>query len=51
MAYYSQERKKSVAPLVRDLLKEYGFKGSLSVDNHSSVILTLKEGNMDVFEN
>ncbi|MBT7557485.1 hypothetical protein HN615_11230 [Candidatus Woesearchaeota archaeon] len=51
MAYYSQERKKSVAPLVRDLLKEYGFKGSLSVDNHSSVILTLKEGNMDVIGN
>ena len=29
MAYYSQERKKSVAPVVRDLLKEYGIKGSL----------------------
>ena len=51
MAYYSQERKKSVAPVVRDLLKEYGFKGSLSVDNHSTVILTIKEGLMDVVGN
>lgn len=51
MAYYSQERKKSVAPTVRGLLKEYGFKGSLSVDNHSTVILTIKEGMLDVIGN
>lgn len=51
MAYYSQERKKSVAPVVRDLLKEYGFKGSLSVDNYSTVVLTIKEGLMDVIGN
>lgn len=51
MAYYSQERKKSVAPKVKKLLKEYGFKGSLSVNNHSTVILTIKEGLTDVIGN
>lgn len=51
MAYYSQERKKSVAPKVRALLKEYGLKGSLSVGNHSTVRLTIREGNMDVIAN
>lgn len=51
MAYYSQERKKSVAPKVRALLKEYGFKGSLSVYNYSTVVLTIKSGLMDVVGN
>ena len=51
MAYYSQDRKKSVAPKVRTLLKEYGLKGSLSVDNYSTVVLTIREGKLDFIRN
>jgi hypothetical protein len=51
MAYYSQERKQEVAPKVKALLKKYDLKGSLSVDNHSTVVLTIKSGNLDFIEN
>ena len=47
MAYMSQERKASLAPAIKAILKKYGVKGSLSVDNHSSLVLTLSEGNID----
>jgi len=50
MAWYNQERKKAVQPAMRKLLKEYGLKGSLSVQNHSTVVLTIKSGAID-FEN
>lgn len=47
MAYFSQEQKKAMAPKIKALLKRYGMKGSLSVQRHSSVILTLKSGPID----
>lgn len=50
MAWYNQERKKAVQPAMRKLLKEYGLKGSLSVQNHSTVVLTIKSGAID-FDN
>lgn len=49
MAYYSQERKAGIAPQVKAVLKKYGMKGSLSVDNHSTVVLTLKSGPLNFF--
>ncbi len=47
MAYMSQERKASLAPAIKAILKKYGVKGSLSVDNHSSLVLTVSEGPID----
>lgn len=47
MAYYTQAMKKEVAPAIKKLLKKYGMKGSLAVDNHSTVVLNLKEGAID----
>lgn len=47
MAYFSQEQKKAMAPKMRALLKRYGTKGTLSVRNHSTVVLTLKSGDID----
>jgi hypothetical protein len=51
MAYFSQERKKEMAPKVKALLKKYDLKGSLSVDNHSTVVLTIKSGHLDFIQN
>lgn len=51
MAYFSQNQKKEVAPKVKALLKKYDLKGSLSVDNHSTVVLTIKSGKIDFIEN
>lgn len=47
MAYYSQEMKKAVQPEIKKLLKEYGLKGSLSVRDHRTVVLTIKSGVID----
>lgn len=47
MAYYSQERKKAVQPLIKALLKKYGMTGSLAVRHHSTVVLNLKAGPID----
>ena len=47
MAYYSQEMKKAVQPAMKKLLKEYGLKGSLSVRDHRTVVLTIKSGAID----
>jgi hypothetical protein len=51
MAYMSQERKQQRAPIIKAILKKYGIKGSLSVRNHSTLVLSLKSGSIDFIEN
>ena len=51
MAYYSQERKAKIAPQIKAILKKYNVKGSLSVENHMTVVLTIRSGKLDFIEN
>lgn len=51
MAYMSQERKAQLAPAIKAVLKKYGLKGSISVDNHSTLVVTIKEGPIDFIGN
>jgi hypothetical protein len=51
MAYMSQEKKQDLAPKIKTVLKKFGIKGSLSVDNHSTLVLTLKSGKIDFISN
>ena len=51
MAYVSQEMKSKLAPAVKALLKQYEVKGSLSVDNHSTLVLTVSSGKIDFIKN
>lgn len=51
MAYMSQENKASKAPRIRALLKRYGMKGSVAVDNHSTLIVNIKSGKLDMIGN
>ena len=51
MAYMNQERKAKIAAALKPVLAKYGVKGSLSVRNHSSIVLTLKSGQIDFIEN
>jgi hypothetical protein len=51
MAYFNQERKAQLAPLVKTILKKYKLKGSLSVRNHSTFVLNIKSGKIDFIEN
>ena len=48
MAFMNQERKAERAPVIKAILKKYGMKGSLSVRNYSSLVLTLKSGELDL---
>lgn len=47
MAYFNQEKKKLIAPQIKKVLKKYGLKGNLGVENHSTVRLTIKSGKLD----
>lgn len=48
MAYVSQEMKRVKTPAIKAVLAKYGVKGSISVGNHSSLVVTLKEGALDL---
>jgi len=51
MAYMNQEKKAKIAPVIKAILKKYGIKGSLSVRNHSTLVLNIKSGTIDFIEN
>ncbi len=51
MAYMNQERKAKIATALKPILSKFGVKGSLSVRNHSTIVLTLKSGKIDFIEN
>lgn len=51
MAYVSQEKKKQLAPQIKSVLKKYELKGSLSVQNHHSLRVTIKSGKIDFLGN
>jgi hypothetical protein len=51
MAHMNQEKKAVIAAKIKPILAKYGVKGSLSVRNHSTIVLTLKSGKIDFIEN
>lgn len=51
MAYMSQERKKELAPKIKAVLKKYSMKGTVSVMNHSTLVVRIKEGKLPIIEN
>ena len=51
MAYMNQERKAKIAKALKPVLAKYKVKGSLSVRNHSTIVLTLKSGAIDFIGN
>jgi len=50
MAYVSQELKAKIAPQVKAILKKYKVKGSLAVRHHSTLVLNIKEGALDMYQ-
>jgi hypothetical protein len=51
MAYMSQEKKSKIAPKVKKVLQKYGVKGTLAVNNHSTLVLNIKSGKIDFIGN
>jgi hypothetical protein len=49
MAYINQDKKKELQPLVKAILARYGLKGSLSINHHSTLVLTIQSGDIDFF--
>jgi hypothetical protein len=47
MAYVSQQMKAELAPTIKTILKKYGIKGSIAVQNHSTLVLNIKSGKID----
>ena len=51
MAYMSQERKQSLTPAIKAVLKKYGVKASIAVRHHSTLVVNIKSGPIDFIEN
>ena len=51
MAYMNQEKKAKIAALLKPVLAKYKVKGSLSVRNHSTIVLNIKAGAIDFIQN
>lgn len=47
MAYINQEMKQVIAANLKPVLAKYKVKGSLSIENYSSLVLTLQSGAID----
>jgi hypothetical protein len=47
----SQEHKAKLAPTIKAICKKYGVKATLSVRTRSSLVLTVKQGNIDFINN
>jgi hypothetical protein len=42
MAYISQKMKKELAPAIKSVLQKFGVKGSIAINNHSSLVVNIK---------
>ena len=51
MAYMSQEKKAKIAPVIKAILAKYRLKGTLSVRNHMTLCLKIKQGDIDFIKN
>jgi hypothetical protein len=51
MAYMNSEKKATIQAAIKPILAKYGVKGSLSVRNHSTIVLSLKSGKIDFIDN
>ena len=51
MAYMNQERKAELAPKIKAVLKKYGVKGSIAVSNYMTLVVNIKSGPIDFFDN
>jgi hypothetical protein len=50
MAYVSQEMKSKLAPTIKAVLKKYKVKATIAVRNHSTLVVNIKEGSLDIIE-
>ena len=49
MAYMNQERKKELSAWIKEVLKKYNIKGTIWVNHFSTLVVNIREGNIDFF--
>jgi len=47
MAYINQEMKRELTPGIKNVLKKYGCKGSISTPNRTTLCVTISQGPID----
>jgi len=51
MAYVSQELKARLAPAIKAALAKYGMRGSIGVRHHSTLVINIASGPLDLIGN
>ena len=51
MAYMSQEHKAKIAPVIKSICKRYNVNATLAVRNHMTLVLNIRQGEIDFVEN
>ena len=51
MAYVSQEDKKELAVGIKKVLAKYNVRGTIGVHNHSTIVVRLRTGDLDILGN
>ena len=51
MAYVSQDEKKVLAPAIKAVLKKYKMKGTIGIRHHSTLVVNIKSGKLDIIQN
>lgn len=51
MAYMNQERKAQLAPAIKAHCAKYGMKASIAVRTHSTLVVNIKSGPLDLCQN
>ena len=50
MAFVSKEKLEVISPLVKTVLKKYKLKGTLSVHDNRTIVLSISSGSIDFLE-
>lgn len=51
MAWMNQEKKAKLAPAIKKVLAKYGFKGTIGVRTHTTLVVNIKSGKLDLIKN
>ena len=51
MAYITQENKKELSVGIKRVLAKYNVKGTIGIHNHSTIVVRLKSGDLDILGN
>ena len=51
MAYVSQEEKKVLSVNIKKVLKKYNVKGTIGIQHHSTLVVNIKSGKLDIIGN